>query len=70
MSASVVNWLLRETKKRRTELVEATFVTPPQDWAGFQKALGRYHEIQAQVEQLEDLVRRNKENVDDDDLPN
>ena len=49
--------LLKELVERRAAMALSAFDFPPSEWAGFQKALGRYSELTELIEIVKDATR-------------
>ncbi len=55
--------LLKSLLERRAEIALGCFDSPPSDWAGFQRRLGQYVELQ----ELIDIVQRAMKGSEDDE---
>ena len=53
--------LMRELDKELDSLMKDTFQTPPPDYAGFMKAVGRYAHIVEMKTRVQALARRRDE---------
>lgn len=49
--------LLKELIERRAELALGAFESPPSDWAGFQKRLGRFIEVTELIELVQAAMK-------------
>lgn len=53
----MIEKLVRELVARRSDMESAVFLSPPSDWAAFQKRLGQYIELNTLIAELEDSLK-------------
>ena len=48
--------LVRELVKKRSDMERDVFASPPQNWDGFQRRLGQYTELNSLIEDVAEIM--------------